>query len=144
MLKSRETTTSCPSRVISDPFAVAGKTLCPRPTINSVRPLVPPKKSTLLQRHEYNYVTVYLGDSRVARAVPGIAPFMWEHYDGEVRLFYKAKPFTEQNDDATITYRNITVELLKGRTMDQRRSDAINSRSKASREAAFPSSGSRR
>src|SRR5258708_4513526 len=74
---------------------------------------VPRLQSTLSTKYEHNYVTVYLGDSKVARSAAGSSFLTTTHYDGELRLFYGGKIATERNEDATASYRNITVELLK-------------------------------
>lgn len=73
---------------------------------------VAPKKSTLIHRHNYDYLFVTLGDSDVVSARPGEKPVSLHLKDGEVR-------FTPGNfahaaiNESDQPFHNITIELLK-------------------------------
>ena len=73
---------------------------------------VEPKGSTLVHRHNYDYLFVTLGDSDVVSARPGAKPVQLSLKDGETR-------FTPGNfshaaiNESERPFHNITIELLK-------------------------------
>jgi quercetin dioxygenase-like cupin family protein len=73
---------------------------------------IPPKTSSLVHRHGYDYLFVALGDSDVLSVRPGEKPVSLHLKDGEVR-------FTSGNfahaaiNQGDRPFHNITIELLK-------------------------------
>ena len=76
---------------------------------------VAPKATTLVHRHNHDYLFVTLGDSDVVSARPGEKPVALQLQDGEVR-------FTPGNfahaaiNESDHPFHNITIELLKPST----------------------------
>ncbi len=74
---------------------------------------VAPHASTLLHRHERDYVFVTLGDTEVENSVEGKAPVQLKLADGEARFVpgnfaHVARNLTDHH------FRNVTIELLPG------------------------------
>ncbi len=79
---------------------------------------VAPKASTLVHKHNHDYLFVTLGDSDVVSARPGEKPVALKLKDGDVR-------FTPGNfahaaiNNSDQPFHNITIELLKPTTNEQ-------------------------
>jgi len=79
---------------------------------------VAPKATTLVHKHNHDYLFVTLGDSDVVSARPGEKPVALKLKDGEVR-------FTPGNfahaaiNNSDRPFHNITIELLKPTTNEQ-------------------------
>lgn len=73
---------------------------------------VAPKASTLIHRHNYDYVFVTLGDSDVVSVRPGEKPISLLLKDGEVRFTPGSFAHAAINN-ADRPFHNITIELLK-------------------------------
>lgn len=77
--------------------------------------MVAPKKSTLVHKHNYDYIFVTLGDSDITNAKVGAAPVEVKLQDGDVR-------FTPGNfahaaiNNSDKEFHNITIELLQPTT----------------------------
>ena len=72
---------------------------------------VEPKGSTLVHRHNYDYLFVTLGDSQVASVRPGEKPVELSLKDGEVR-FTPGKFAHAAINRSEKPFHNITIELL--------------------------------
>jgi len=73
---------------------------------------VAPKASTLVHRHNYDYIFVTLGDSDVVSVRPGEKPVSLLLKDGEVR--YTPGHFAHAAiNESDRPFHNITIELLK-------------------------------
>ena len=76
---------------------------------------VAPKATTLIHRHNYDYLFVTLGDSDVTSARVGAQPVQLVLKDGEVR--YTPGKFAHAAiNNADRPFRNITIELLGATT----------------------------
>jgi quercetin dioxygenase-like cupin family protein len=73
---------------------------------------VAPKASTLIHRHNYDYLFVTLGDSDLINARVGEKPVPLQLKDGEVRFTPGNFAHAAINHAAT-PFHNITIELLK-------------------------------
>jgi quercetin dioxygenase-like cupin family protein len=73
---------------------------------------VAPKASTLVHRHNYDYIFVTLGDSDVVSVRPGEKPVSLLLKDGEVRYTPGNFAHAAINNSAQ-PFHNITIELLK-------------------------------
>jgi hypothetical protein len=76
---------------------------------------VEPKGSTLVHRHNYDYLFVTLGDSDVVSARPGEKPVQLSLKDGETRFTAGNFSHTAINQSDR-PFHNITIELLKPST----------------------------
>ncbi len=76
---------------------------------------VAPKASTLIHRHNYDYLFVTLGDSDVVSIRPGEKPVALQLKDGEVR-FTPGHFAHAAINNADRPFHNITIELLKPST----------------------------
>jgi quercetin dioxygenase-like cupin family protein len=76
---------------------------------------VAPKATTLVHRHNHDYVFVTLGDSDVISARPGEKPAALLLKDGEIR-FTRGKFAHAAINQSDIPFHNITIELLKPAT----------------------------
>jgi quercetin dioxygenase-like cupin family protein len=76
---------------------------------------VAPKASTLVHRHNYDYVFVTLGDSDVTSARTDAPPVQLKLQDGEVR-FSPGKFAHAAINNSDRPFRNITIELLNPST----------------------------
>ena len=76
---------------------------------------VAPKASTLIHRHNYDYLFVTLGDSDVVSVRPGEKPVALQLKDGEVR-FTPGHFAHAAINNADRPFHNITIELLKPTT----------------------------
>jgi len=72
---------------------------------------VAPKATTLVHRHNYDYLFVTLGDSDVTSARVGAAPAQLVLKDGEIRFTPGGFAHAAINNSDR-TFRNITIELL--------------------------------
>ncbi len=73
---------------------------------------VPPHASTLLHRHDRDYVFVVLGPAEVENAVAGKPPVSLRLADGEVR--YTTGGFAHRAiNKSSAPFRNVTIEILK-------------------------------
>lgn len=77
---------------------------------------VAPKASTLVHRHDYDYIFVTLGDADITNAKVGAAPVQAKLKDGDTR--YAAGKFAHAaiNNLSDRDFRNITIELLNPTT----------------------------
>lgn len=76
---------------------------------------VAPKATTLIHRHNYDYLFVTLGDSDVVSTRPGEKPVALKLKDGEVR--YTPGHFAHSaGNESDRPFHNITIELLKPAT----------------------------
>jgi hypothetical protein len=76
---------------------------------------VEPRGSTLVHRHNYDYLFVTLGDSDVVSARPGEKPVQLLLKDGETR--FTAGNFSHAAiNNSQLPFHNITIELLKPST----------------------------
>jgi len=73
---------------------------------------VAPKISTLIHRHNYDYIFVTLGDSDVVSVRPGEKPVSLLLKDGEVRFTPGNFAHAAINNSAQ-PFHNVTIELLK-------------------------------
>jgi quercetin dioxygenase-like cupin family protein len=73
---------------------------------------VAPKASTLVHRHNYDYLFVTLGESDVVSVRPGEKPVALQLKDGEVRFTPGHFAHAAVNN-ADRPFHNITIELLK-------------------------------
>lgn len=79
---------------------------------------VAPKATTLVHKHNYDYLFVTLGDSDVVSVRPGEKPVALKLKDGEVR--YTPGHFAHAAiNNADRPFHNITIELLKPTTNQQ-------------------------
>src|ERR1051326_4214312 len=76
---------------------------------------VAPKASTLIHRHNYDYLFVTLGDSDLVNARVGEKPAALQLKDGDVRFTPGHFAHAAINSAAT-PFHNITIELLKPST----------------------------
>src|SRR5579859_2508373 len=76
---------------------------------------VAPKASTLIHRHNYDYLFVTLGDSDVVSIRPGEKPVALQLKDAEVR-FTPGHFAHAAINNADRPFHNITIELLKPST----------------------------
>jgi hypothetical protein len=74
--------------------------------------LAPPKASTLVHRHNYDYVFVTLGDSDITNARVGEEPVQIVLRDGEAR-FTKGGFAHAAINNSVHPFHNITIELLQ-------------------------------
>ena len=80
---------------------------------------VEPKGSTLVHRHDHNYIGVTLTDSEITNAKEGQQPVQAKFKAGDNR--YTAAPLVHaitNNSDST-PYRNVTIELMQSTTNEQ-------------------------
>ena len=73
---------------------------------------IPHLKSTLLHKHNHDYVVITLVDSNIRQARAGEAPITYPRYAGDTRYIHGGIAHTMINDEA-MTYRNLTVEIAK-------------------------------
>jgi quercetin dioxygenase-like cupin family protein len=76
---------------------------------------VEPKDSTLVHRHNYDYLFVTLGDSQVASVRPGEKPVELSLRDGDIR-FTPGKFAHAAINRSDKPFHNTTIELLQGST----------------------------
>jgi len=76
---------------------------------------VAPKATTLIHRHNYDYLFVTLGDSDVVSVRPGEKPVALQLKDGDVR-FTPGHFAHAAINNADRPFHNITIELLKPST----------------------------
>lgn len=76
---------------------------------------VEPKGSTLVHRHNYDYLFVTLGDSQVASVRPGEKPVELSLRDGEIR-FTPGKFAHAAINRSDKPFHNTTIELLQSST----------------------------
>ena len=80
---------------------------------------VAPKESTLMHRHDHNYIGITLGDSEIANAKEGQQPAQVKLKDGDTR--YSAAPLVHAVTDSSDSkpFHNVTIELLQSTTNEQ-------------------------
>jgi quercetin dioxygenase-like cupin family protein len=84
---------------------------------------VAPKTSTLVHRHNHDYVYVALGDADITNARVGAQPVKAVLKDGDAR--FAAGPFSHAAiNNADTVFRNITIELLSASTNEHNCSEA--------------------
>jgi quercetin dioxygenase-like cupin family protein len=86
---------------------------------------VAPKATTLIHRHNYDYLFVTLGDSDVVSVRPGEKPVALQLKDGEVR-FTPGHFAHAAINNADRPFHNITIELLKPSTNVKTCTDSCN------------------
>jgi len=100
---------------------------------------VPPKATTLVHRHNYDYVFVTLGDSDITNAKVGAQPVKLQLKDGEVR--YTAGGFAHAAiNNVDRPFRNITIELLTASTNERACTESctVDTGCKSSDQSACP------
>jgi quercetin dioxygenase-like cupin family protein len=85
--------------------------------------LAPARASTLVHRHNYDYLYVTLGDAAITNARVGEKPFPVVLNDGEVRFTPGGFAHAVANNSER-PFHNITIELLKSSTNVRPCSDA--------------------
>ena len=84
---------------------------------------VAPKATTLVHRHNYDYLFVTLGDSDVTSARVGAAPAKLVLKNGEVRFTPGGFAHAAANNSDRI-FRNITIEVLNSSTGEKQCADS--------------------
>jgi len=82
------------------------------PFIRAYEVEVPPHESTLLHRHDQDYVYVVFGDADITNAVEGKSPVKAHLPDTTVNFAKGPFGHVARNDGDT-TFRNITIQLLQ-------------------------------
>ena len=82
------------------------------PFIRAYEVEVPPHESTLLHRHDQDYVYVVFGDADITNAVEGKPPVKTHLVDTTVNFAKGPFAHVARNDGDT-TFRNITIQLLQ-------------------------------
>lgn len=83
--------------------------------LRAFRVEIPRLQSTLVHRHDHDYVIITLTDSRMKAAKPGEAPITFTRYAGDIRYIYGPFAHSVTNDEVT-PYADVTVEIYKGDT----------------------------
>ena len=74
---------------------------------------IPPQKTTLLHKHDHDFVTVELSDADVQFAFSGYALITRPAQLGDARFTHGPTVHHMRNPEGFNTYRNITVEIRK-------------------------------
>ncbi len=74
---------------------------------------IPPQKTTLLHKHDYDFVAVELTDIDFEFALRGFSLITWQNRLGDVRFTHGPTTHQMRNPEGFGTYRNITVEIRK-------------------------------
>jgi hypothetical protein len=82
------------------------------PFIRAYEVEVPPHESTLLHRHDQDYVYIVFGDADITNAVEGKTPVQAHLPDTTVNFAKGPFAHVARNDGDT-TFRNITIQLLQ-------------------------------
>jgi ribosomal protein L25 (general stress protein Ctc) len=81
---------------------------------------IPAQKTTLLHKHDGDFVSVELTDIDFEFAFRGFSLMTWRNQFGDVRFTHGPTTHQMRNPEGLATYRNITVEVRKPSTQPYR------------------------
>jgi hypothetical protein len=74
---------------------------------------IPPQKTTLIHRHDLDYVSVELADGQVEHAFDEFSLMTRTHQLGDVQFTHGPRVHQIRNPEGFATYHNVTVEIRK-------------------------------